>query len=245
MPNPLVQQRNARDGVIRIAQKAIRNEQEFTTGLTVEPIRTKEFPEDALPGQPTQISFVVNVRLTDQPGHPLVQDVLVTNQARQLVADEAQVPVQLRKDATGRLMVVGRSGAGADDATIDYYAIHDLDGHNLAFLYGLQYTTFGDLPASTQALITAYRATLGFTALVPTDGIYIDPIVYVHGEDYVQGYIPITDSVRGSLGGSLTVQQTTELVPWTDAVWRWNLNPVGYSSSVSSWGLRRTITNYT
>jgi len=243
MPQSQVaQQQKSRDKIARVAQKAIRGEQEFTTGVTTESVRTKQFPEDALPGQPTQIAFVVNVRLLEHPGQPVARDVLVANQARQWIADDSGVPVQLKKDKTGRLTVVGRSGYGSDEARLDFYPIHSIDGSDLSFLFGMEYLLFGSLSADLQTLINNYRTSLGLSTLSAGDGIYKDPVLHVLGENYVQGYIPVSDSVRGSAGGSLICTQQTVLVPWDDVRWRWGLAPVGFDASTSSWGWRETTT---
>lgn len=230
-----------RDKIQRIANKTIRGTEEFTSGVTTEQIRTKTFPEDALSGEPTQIGFVVNVRLIDHPGQPLVRDVLVANQARQWIADAKGIPVQLTKDKTGRLVIIGRSGWATDEFTpIDFFAIHNVDSKDLTFLYGLSQTLFQDLPANIQTGLNNFRASLNLSAFVPADILYRDPVLHLLGDEYWQGYIDAVNGVRGSSGGTLNCSQQTTLVPWNDPRWRWALSPVGFGSSAVSWGLLET-----
>ncbi len=231
-----------------IAKKESKSNRELTTGATVGPVRTKEFPVDAVFPTPTKVAFVVNVRLLEHPGQPIIRDVLVANQARQLVADAAQdssTPVLLRRDkVSGQYTVVGRALHSTPVGhRRDYYVVDDVDGFNLDYIYGLEKTTFGSLSATVQTGLNDYRATvLGLAPLVGGDTLFIDPVIYVHGENYFPGYIDPLNNHRFGAFGSLVCSQTSVLVPWTDPRWVWAGPPVGYGAGVISWGLTDQVT---
>jgi len=401
-----------RDTIRGWAGKEVAAGREFTTGILLEDVRTKEFPEDAAPGQPTEVAFVANVKLIEVSGRPVVRDCLVANQARQWVADAIGTPVLLKIDKTGNMQVIGRAAVNFDDNddyVVKYVPIHDIDGNNLDFLFGLDYVQFADLSVDLRTQINAYRATLGLPPLyvpvsgtvyggtAPTatvhlsrtpatniavyatfpafngyldeirlylnkvgspsgnirvrlreydtaqpqdlgavieeieifdaatlpgspgwhtstpaapiplalvdnlywieirsdlpvsatdyitvhleftvspstntlverappfggflgmladlmyevdysadgDAVYVDPVVYVLGEDYMPGYIPTDGGPRGSTGGTLTCRQETVIVPWNDPRWQWGSAPTGWPAGTSSWGLKETIT---
>jgi hypothetical protein len=225
----------------RMADKRVDKGREITTGATVGPVRTKEFPVDALPGQPTQVSFVVHVRLLDHPGQPVVRDVLVANQARQTVADgadESSTPVLLERDAGGTLTVIGRALHSVPQGHCrDYFDVSDVDGFDLSYIYGLRTVEFQNLPAGIQSGLTGYLTTVGAPIPNPSDKLFLDPVLEVHGPTYWPGYILPGADRRDFSTGCLVCVQTAELVPWTDPRWRWGLPPVGYASTVVSWGL--------
>lgn len=236
-------------GVIRkIAKGEVAAGREFTTGVTVGTIRLKTFPVDAGPGDPTQVGYVVNVRLIEFPGQPLAVDVLVANQARQLVADAAEdtgTPVLLQLDVNGNMTVIGRSLVNtAYNSPRDYFQINDVDGLDLSFMFGLEAKLFGSLAANIQTALNAYRAALvpPLGPLAAGDLIFIDPVLYVHGENYMPAYIDPNNSFRFGGFGSITCIQTSSLVPWTDPRWQWGAPPTGFVSGVVSWGWTETVT---
>jgi hypothetical protein len=235
--------------VIRgLAKKEIKSGRQFTTGVTVGSIRRKVFPVDAGPGDPTQIGFVVNVRLIEFPGQPLAVDVLVANQARQLVsdaADETNTPVMVQIDTSGNLTVTGRALINTSDVfTRSYHEIDDVDGLDLSFLMGLETCLFSDLSADVQAGLNAYRAALAIPLppLAPGDTIIKDPVIYFHGPNYWPGYIDPLNSHRFGGFGSITCKQSSALVPWNDPRWVWGGPPTGWGVGVVSWGLTETTT---
>lgn len=234
--------------VIRgLARKEIKAGRQFTTGVTVGSIRRKKFPVDAGPMDPTSIGFVVNVRLIEFPGQPLAVDVLIANQARQLVSDAAadtNTPVMVQIDVSGNLTVTGRALINTSDVfTRSYQEINDINGLDLSYLMGLDTKEFQDLPASVQVGLNAYRAALAvpLPPLAPADVIICDPVLYFHGENYFPGYIDPLNSHRFGGFGSLTCKQTTTLVPWNDPRWVWGGPPIGWGTSIVSWGLTENI----
>lgn len=232
----------------KIAKGEVAAGREFTTGVTVGTIRPKTFPVDAGPLDPTQVGFVVNVRLIEFPGQHLAVDVLVANQARQLVADAAEdtgTPVLLQLDTNGNMTVIGRALINtAFSSPRDYYQINDVDGLDLSFLFGLEAKLFGDLSATIQTALNAYRAALvpPLGPLAPGDVIFIDPVLYVLGENYMPAYIDPDNSFRFGGFGSITCIQTSALVPWTDPRWQWGAPPTGFTAGVVSWGWTETTT---
>lgn len=232
----------------KLAKGEVAAGREFTTGVTVGSIRLKTFPVDAGPLDPTQVGFVVNVRLIEFPAQPLAVDVLIANQARQLVADAADdtgTPVLLQLDVNGNMTVIGRSLVNtAFTSPRDYYDINDVDGLNLSYLFGLDYKDFADLPLNIQTALNAYRAALvpPLGPLVPGDPIFIDPVLYVLGENYMPAYIDPDNSFRFGGFGSITCIQTSALVPWTDPRWVWGAPPTGFTTGVVSWGWTETTT---
>lgn len=230
----------------RLAKDEIKSGKEFTTGVTVGPIHPKTFPVDAGPMDPTHVGFVVNVRLIEFPGQPLAVDVLVANQARQLVADAAEdsnTPVLVQIDVSGNLTVIGRALVNtAFSPNRSYYEIYDIGGLDLSFLMGLESTTFDQLDADVQLGLNAYRASIGLPPLGIGDRVIIDPIIYFHGKNYFPGYIDPNNSHRFGGFGSIVCKQTTQLVPWTDPRWVWGGPPIGWPAGVVSWGLTENIT---
>jgi hypothetical protein len=236
-------------GVIRkLAKEEIKAGRQFTTGVTVGSIRRKVFPIDAGPGDPTQIGFVVNVRLIEFPGQPLAIDVLVANQARQLVsdaADETNTPVMIQIDKTGNLTVVGRALINTSDVfTRSYHEINDVDSLDLSYLMGLETVQFGDLPPVIQVGLNAYRAGLAIPLppLGALDEIIIDPVIYFHGDNYWPGYIDPLNSHRFGGFGSLTCKQSSALIPWNDPRWQWGSPPIGWGIDIVSWGITEVTT---
>lgn len=231
-----------------LAKDEIKSGRQFTTGVTVGTIRRKVFPVDAGPGDPTQIGFVVNVRLIEFPGQPLAIDVLVANQARQLVSDsasETNTPVMVQIDKSGNLTVTGRALINTSDTfTRSYHEIDDVDGLDLSFLMGIESCLFSDLDPSIQAGLNAYRAGLAIPLppLAPGDRVIKDPTIYFHGEEYWPGYIDPDNSTRFGVSGTLTCKQTTTLIPWNDPRWQWGSPPIGWGVGIVSWGLTETIT---
>lgn len=231
-----------------LARKEIKAGRQFTTGVTVGSIRRKVFPVDAGPLDPTQIGFVVNVRLIEFPGQPLAVDVLVANQARQLVsdaADETNTPVMVQIDKSGNLTVTGRALINTSDTfTRSYHDINDVDGLDLSFLMGLEVCDFADLDTSIQTGLNAYRAALPIPLgpLGPGDLIIKDPVIYFHGDNYWPGYIDPDNSTRFGNAGSVTCKQTSALIPWNDPRWQWGSPPIGWGVGIVSWGITETIT---
>lgn len=230
----------------RAADKRAKKAKDITTGATVGPVRTKVYPVDAGPGDPTETSFVVNVRLLEHPGQPIARDVLVANQARQTVADGAQessTPVLLQRDPGGQLTVIGRALHSVPNGHCrDYFDVSDVDGFDLSYIYGLQTVDFADLDAAIQTGLNAYLANIGEPALIGGDILFLDPVLDIHGEEYWPGYITPTNARRNFSSGCLVCSQNSVLVPWTDPRWRWGLPPVGYGSGVVSWGLTDQVT---
>lgn len=230
----------------RMADKRFKKGREITTGATVGSVRTKEFPVDAVPPEPVQISFVVDVRLLEHPGQPIVRDVLVAVQARQAVADganQSSTPVLLERDRSGVLTVIGRALHSVPFGHCrDYFDVSDVDGFDLSYVYGLKTVQFQDLLAPVQAGLAAYLASVGEPPLDPADKLFLDPVLDIHGPEYWPGYI-LPDSPRRHFeAGCVVCVQTSEYVPWGDPVWQWGLPPVGYGSDVVSWGLRDITT---
>jgi len=237
--SPAQRQQHQRKQIERIAKNAIDAKQDIVLGTTTETPRIKTMPEDALPGQPTVATFVVNVRLQDDT-RKVVRDVLVTNQAQQLIADAEKIPVQLRRDALGKYTVVGRASITPDSVPypVDYYPMHDVGGVDLSYVFGVEIVRFDSLTSAVQTGLNAYRATIGQPALSASDLIMVDPLVYAHGSDYWPGYLYLPDAPRGGSTGTLRCRQEDQLVPWTDPRWRWGASPTGWGVGTSSWGLR-------
>ena len=230
----------------RAADRRIEKNRDITTGATVGPVRVKTFPVDAGPLDPTKTSFVVNVRLLEHPGQPIIRDVLVANQARQTVADgasESSTPVLLQRDAGGQLTVIGRALHSVPNGHCrEYFDVSDVDGFDLSYIYGLETVDFGDLSAAIQAGLNAYLTTIGEPTLGGGDILFLDPVLDIHGEEYWPGYLTPTNPRRNFATGCLVCSQNSVLVPWTDPRWRWGLPPVGYASTVVSWGLTDQVT---
>jgi len=233
----------------RAARKQIEKKREITTGATIGPVRTVFFPKDAVPPAPTQAAFVVNVRLLDHPGQPIIRDVLVANQARQTVADgasQSSTPVLLERDPSGVLTVIGRALHSVPEGYCrDYFDVSDVDGFDLSYIYGLRTATFGSLSADIQTGLNAYLTSIGEPTLVGGDLLFLDPVLDIHGETYWPGYITPTSARRNFATGCLVCVQTSQVVPWGDPRWRWGLPPVGYAASVVSWGLTDQVTTCT
>ena len=230
----------------RAADKRVEKKREITTGATVGPVRVKTFPVDAGPLDPTKTSFVVNVRLLDHPGQPIIRDVLVANQARQTVADganESSTPVLLQRDPSGQLTVIGRALHSVPNGNCrEYFDVVNVDGFDLSYIYGLRTSLFSALSATIQAGLSAYLATIGEPALAGGDLLFLDPVLDVHGEDYWAGYITPTNPRRNFATGCLVCSQNTVNVAWGAAPFRWGLPPTGFGANVISWGLTDQVT---
>lgn len=241
-----VEQQKMLRQIQRTAEKSIEKKREFTTGATIGPVRTKQFPADAAPGDPVQVSFVVNIRLLDHPGDPIVRDVLVANQARQTVADgasESSTPVLLERDKSGVLTVIGRALHSVPNGYCrEYFDVSDVDGFDMSYIYGIETVDFGDLPTALQLGLNVYLTTVGEPTLVPGDILFKDPVLAVLGDEYWKGYITPTSARRGFATGCLVCSQTSMVVPWGAARWRWGLPPIGYGTSIPSWGLTDQVT---
>lgn len=169
----------------------------LSVGTLVGSVRSKSLPENAIAGQPTQVTFVVSVKLNQYPGKPVIEDALITNQARQLVSGSSAsgTPVTVEISKSGVVTVIGRAAYGQGSSTISYHTISDLKGVNMAFALGMRITTVSASGVNLTGL-NAWRTANGKTTLVETDLVYVDPQISFHGVNHYQGYIALAEGGR-------------------------------------------------
>lgn len=233
-----------RQNLSLLVAKSAAGGRRFTVGTIVGDVRTKQYPDNAIAGQPVRIIFVADVRLREFQGQPIARDVLVSNQAHQLVTGSAanNSPVTVEITKSGTMTVVGRAGFASDDRVTDYFTIDDVDGLNLDFAIGLRLREIDDLDPALLALVNEWRADNGLVAFVGGDVYAEDPQVDVHGENYYPGYLGLTDGGRflDATVGVICSIVTTRRDWYDDDVddpagdW-WYGTPNAFSSSLDPW----------
>ncbi len=189
-----------------------------TVGTLVGPIRTQEFPPNAIVGQQTKIIFVADVRLRELEAQPLVRDVLVTNQAHQLVAnsDADGTPVAVEISASGTLTIVGRAAIANRAYNASYYTLDNINGNEMEYLFGLRLKIFGDLDSGLRTRINAWRSSNGLPDLTTESKYFEDPQISVHGAEYYVGYIGTLDGGRFTNDVSVVCQTRIRSRDWYD-----------------------------
>lgn len=237
-----------RDDLMRILQRAAARGRRLTLGTIVGSVRTKQIPENAIAGQQVRVTFVANVKLREFEGQPIMNDVLVANQAQQLVTgqDSDGMPVTVELSASGTGTIVGRAALSNTQQAVSFSPIHDINGLDLSFVYGLRVKLTGDLDAAIFARINNWRTSNGRAAFAGISGeIYIeDPQLDYHGAEYYQGYLSPSDGGRflDALAGITCAIQTTTFDPFDGATplsekidWWDNLVATGYEG-LDPWG---------
>lgn len=195
-----------------LLRAAARGGRRFTVGTLIGGIRTKQFPENPIAGQPTSIVYVATVRLREFPGEPVVVDALVSNQAHQLVAgsDADGTPVTVELSRSGTVTVVGRAAYTGPSVSVGYSAITDVFGIDLAYVFGLRSKNTSDLPASLLADLNAWRVSQGLPAFGNNDPYIEDPSIDFNGAAYYRAYIGLTDGGRffSSAAGLVCSEET-------------------------------------
>ena len=184
----------------------------LTVGTLIGGVRTKNFPENPIAGQSVRVIFVCNVRLREFPTEPVIQDAFVSNQAQQLVtgSDADGTPVTCEISASGTVTIIGRAAYNGPQSAVDYYAVTDVAGVDMSFVFGLRLKNVSDLDASFLTDLNAYRVGQGLVAFTDADQYLEDPSIDFHGPTYYQAYIGLNDGGRffsESLG--LTCREVT------------------------------------
>lgn len=190
----------------------------LTIGTLVGTIRTKVWPENAIAGQPTRTTFVTSVKLNEFDGYPLLQDVLVSNQAQQLIAGSAAegTPVTVELSATGTATVIGRAAYQSIQTAVDYYTLAALDGQQMEYTYGLRLKQISDLDPTLLADLNTWRTDQGLGIFTDTQIYFEDPQIDFHGPRYWVAYIGLLDGGRFNAALRLTCAQQTNPRDWYD-----------------------------
>lgn len=213
-----------RDDLLALIQRAMSRGRRITVGTIIGAIRTKQVPENAIAGQQVRVTFVADVKLREFEGQPIMNDVLVANQAHQLVSgsDSDGMPVTIELSASGTGTIIGRAALSNQQQTVRFSPIHDVGGIDLSYVYGLRVKLTANLGATLLARINAWRADNGKTPFTGDPGeIYLeDPQLDYHGQEYYQGYLSPADGGRflDSLAGITCTVQTVAFDPWTAPV---------------------------
>lgn len=219
----IANQQAFRDDLMLLIQRAVQRGRRLTLGTIVGSVRTKQIPENPIAGQTVRVTFVAHVKLKEFEGQPIMNDVLVANQAHQLVtgSDSDGMPVTIELSASGTGTIVGRAALSNTQQTVRFSPIHDLDGLDLSFVYGLRVKLTADLGATLLARINDWRADNGRTPFTGAPGeIYLeDPQLDFHGQEYYQGYLSPSDGNRflDALAGISCTVQTVAFDPFAGA----------------------------
>lgn len=208
-----------RDNLRALVSQFSKGQRRLTVGTLVGSVRTKSFPENPIAGQPVRVVFVADVRLREFTGQPIARDVLITNQAHQLVSgsDAEGTPVTLEISPSGAMTVVARAGFQSDTLSSSFYTVEDLDGVEMEFAVGLRLRNVDDLDPALLVDLNAWRVAHGKVALLAGEKYFLDPQADVHGERYFLAYIGLTDGGRflGAAVG-LVCQSVTISRDWYD-----------------------------
>lgn len=202
-----------RDNINTLVGQALARGKRFTVGTLVGNVRTKQYPDNPIQGEQVRIVFVVDVRLREYTGQPIARDVLVTNQAHQLITGRQSegMPVTLSIGTGGILTVTGRAALKTEETAVNYYQLDDIDGEDLAYANGLRVRNTAALEPSLLSAINTWRAQQGLAAMTADQDYFYDPAGDVLGEDYYAAYIAKVDGGRfpgGGLGLTCTYVQT-------------------------------------
>lgn len=199
----------------------------LTVGTIVGDIRTKSWPENAIAGQPTRVIFIANVKLREFEGQPILQDVLVSNQAHQLVAGSAAdgTPVTVELSGSGTATIIGRAAYQGSLHAVDYYTLADIDGQEMEFTYGLRLLDVDDLDPALLTDLNTWRGGQGLPLFNAGEKYFLDPQVDFHGPTYFPGYIGLLDGGRfiSEVFGLVCVEVRTQRDWYDDNV----TNPAG------------------
>ncbi len=189
-----------RDNITRLFDRLRAKGRRMTVATLVGEVRTEQFPPNPISGQPTRIIFVVDLRLREFEGQPIVRNALISNQAQALItgSNADGTPVSVEISQSGTVTVVGRAGYQADAQSFAYYSLASLNGNDMSYVFGLRLREFVNLDAALRTRINSWRVARGLAALTNSDDYFADPQLDVHGAEYYPGYIGIADGGRFS-----------------------------------------------